>query len=210
MASGSGNGSAAELARGALDSLRYGSERGRPLRVGPAAFTLRGVRARPPGHAQQVLGFGVVGLEIAIAPRPASARVAGDFRRVVEVLGPESEGNSAIEDRRAADAVERARLGRVMRGQRTDSFGGPVLRPPCHPIPSLEHEHRPTRVNQGVRGHRSSEPAADHDRVVPLLPHTSLRGLEPRTGQRGVMRAGGRSSTTPSSRPPVAALCCSP
>ena len=104
-------GPATELPRGALDPSRDRSEAGGSLRVRRAALRLRGVGARGPGHTQQLLGFGVVGLEIAVAPRPAGARVADDLRCVLEVPGAETEGNPAVEDRRAADAVEGLRFG---------------------------------------------------------------------------------------------------
>jgi hypothetical protein len=102
---------AAELTCGALDPLRDRRQLHRRLRVGRAATRLRRIGTRLARDAEDPFGLGVVGLERGVGKGPPRPGVAGDLGIVLEVLGAETESDTAVEHRRATDAVKRAGRG---------------------------------------------------------------------------------------------------
>src|SRR5687768_984034 len=52
-----------------------------------------------------------------------------------------------------------------MRRDEANAVSGPVLRAASDPSAALEHEHALTRVDERVRSHCATEPAADDDHV---------------------------------------------
>jgi len=79
-----------EVTRSALDTPGHGRELARFLRVGSGTRGLCRVYTCVTGHAEYPFGFGVVGLEVCIGPRPSRPGIARDLRVLLEVLRPET------------------------------------------------------------------------------------------------------------------------
>ena len=147
----------------------------------------------PAVHPVEVLGLGVVGLEVGVVDRPGR-RDPVVVLQLAEVLGTQPEQSRAVELRVAADVVVDLRLERVVvpvvpgLGEAGTS---PGRRPRCElqlsrsrgqVAAAFEEQHALAGGRQAVRDGAAAGTAADDDDVVVVVAH---RGSAHRVGVGG-------------------------